>query len=296
MGGCVETMILVTGASGKSGQAVINALTRRGHGQKGMAVRGFIRNEQSITLIKQLGAASVMVGDLTLRDDLVTACQGVETIYHICPNMYPDEFRLGRQLISAAKEAGVRRIVYHSVLHPQTESMPHHWQKLRVEELLFKSGLAYTIVQPAAYMQNVLASRDAIQRQGVYAIPYAATTRLGMVDLHDVAEAVAWVLTEPGHDGATYELAGGEALDQAAVAAILADELARPVVAIPVDRREWATEARTNGLGPYAIDTLLKMFEYYEAYGFWGNPTLLTALLGRSPTTFRDFVRRELTA
>ena len=62
-------------------------------------------------------------------------------------------------LAEAARRAGIRHLVYHSVLHPQVEAMPHHWQKMRVEEQLFAAGLPYTILQPAAYMQNVLAHR-----------------------------------------------------------------------------------------------------------------------------------------
>ncbi|MFN8458488.1 MAG: NmrA family NAD(P)-binding protein [Anaerolineae bacterium] len=72
------------------------------------------------------------------------------------PQHAPDEVAIGRAAIAVAKAAGGPRSVYHSVLHPHTEKMPHHWHKLRVEELLFESGLEWTILQPAAYMQNVL--------------------------------------------------------------------------------------------------------------------------------------------
>ncbi|MEM7131859.1 MAG: NmrA family NAD(P)-binding protein [Chloroflexota bacterium] len=282
-------MILVTGASGKTGQAVTKALVAR-HAD----VRSFARSKNQVELLKTLGATSVMVGDLWNRDDLVAACQGIETIYHICPNMHPEELLIGQKLISAATETGVSRIVYHSVLHPQTEEMPHHWLKLRMEELLFKSGLDYTILQPAAYMQNVLASWSTIQQQGIYEIPYAPSTRLGMVDLQDVAQAAAWILTEEGHGGATYELAGREVLTQNDIATILSEELRRSVTIRQVKKSDWTKQASSNGLSPYAIETLLKMFAYYEAYGFWGNPTILSALLGRGPTMFREFIRRTI--
>ena len=81
--------------------------------------------------------------------------------------------------------------------------MTHHWNKLRVEETLFESGLSYTILQPASYMQNVLGGWQAIVEHGVYAAPYSVETRMSMVDLEDIAEATAVVLTEPGHLGAT---------------------------------------------------------------------------------------------
>ena len=221
------------------------------------------------------------------------AAQGVRAVYHICPNVSPDEVAIGQVAIMAARSAGVEHFVYHSVLRPQIEAMPHHWQKLRVEEQLFESGLSYTILQPAAYMQNVLAHWDQIMVQGVYPVPYAVETRLGMVDLEDVAEAAAVVLTEPGHAGAVYELAGAEVLSQVEVATILGQQLGHPVRAETVPLETWERRARESGLADYQVETLVKMFRYYECYGFWGNPHVLSWLLGRSPTTFATFVERS---
>jgi uncharacterized protein YbjT (DUF2867 family) len=256
-------------------------------------VRALVRRAEYQSPLLAEGAREVTVGDFHNANDLAQACAGVAAIYHICPNMQPDEVAIGQRMIRAAQANNVPRFVYHSVLHPQTEEMSHHWNKLRVEELLFKSGLDFTILQPAAYMQNVLAGWSAIIEQGIYRVPYAATTRLGMVDLLDVAAVTARVLIEPGHSGAIYELAGAEVLSQVEVAAILATRLGRPVKAEALVRAAWEGGARSAGLNEYAIATLLKMFDYYERYGFWGNPRVLTGLLGRSPTTFAEFVQRH---
>jgi uncharacterized protein YbjT (DUF2867 family) len=128
--------------------------------------------------------------------------------------------------------------------------------------------------------------------QGVYPVPYAVETRLGMVDLEDVAEAAAVVLTEPRHVGATYELVGGEAMSQTEVATILGQQLGHSVRAEVVPLEAWERRARALGLGDYQIQTLVEMFRYYEHYGFWGNPRVLSWLLGRSPTTFATFIER----
>jgi len=128
--------------------------------------------------------------------------------------------------------------------------------------------------------------------QGIYPVPYSVETRLSMVDLEDVAEAAAIVLTEPGHAGATYELAGPEALSQVEVAEILGQHMGRPVRAQAVPFDEWERKARSSGMSDDAIETLLKMFHYYERYGFWGNSRVLTWLLGRSATSFSVFVER----
>jgi len=280
-------VILVTGAAGKTGRAVVRALNARG-----AAVRALAYRPTHVAPLRGLGAQEVTVGDMRDQPTLEQAMQGVRALYHICPNMSPDELSIGQLVIGAARSAGVAHFVYHSVLHPQTEAMPHHWEKLRVEEHLFESGLPYTILQPAAYMQNVLAGWDSIVKDGVYRVPYPLETRLGMVDLEDVAAAAATVLTEPGHHGATYELAGAEGLTQTEVAAILSSALGRTVRARAVPLDVWETGARQAGLGDYQVMTLIKMFRYYESYGLWGNPNVLGWLLGRPPTTFAAFVQR----
>ena len=284
-------MILVTGAAGKTGRAVIGALSARGQ-----VVRALVHRPQQAPVASAAGAQDVIVGDMRdraiLEQALARGPLAVRAIYHICPNISPEELPIARVVLRAARAAGVQHVVYHSVLHPQTEAMPHHWQKLRTEELLFETGLPFTILQPAAYMQNVLAYWDQIVEQGVYAVPYAVETRLSMVDLEDVAGAAAIVLTEEGHAGATYELVGTGALSQIEVAGILERQLARPVRARAVPLDEWERGARASGLGEYQVETLLQMFRYYERHGFWGNPRVLTWMLGRTPTTFAAFVER----
>ena len=282
-------MILVTGASGKTGRAITAALARRGQ-----AVRALVHRAENASTIAAAGAAEVAIGDMSRQVEIHTACLGVDAVYHICPNLHPEEVALAETLLAAVAEAGVRRIVYHSVLHPQVEAMPHHWRKMRVEELLFTCDVAWTILQPAAYMQNVFAYWRQIVDEGVYRVPYAVTARLGMVDLEDVAEAAASVLTGSGHEYATYELAGPEILDQAQVAAVLSAQLGKPVWAEAQERGEWAEGARRGGLGEDAIDTLLRMFAYYEQYGFFGSDTVLAHLLGRIPATLAEVVAREM--
>jgi uncharacterized protein YbjT (DUF2867 family) len=280
-------MILVTGAAGKTGQAVVRALVERG-----AAVRAFVYRPEQTALVEALGAQEAIAGDMQDEAAYRQAASGIRALYHVCSNMNPEEEAIGRIALAAAQASGVEHFVYHSVLHPQTEAMPHHWHKLRVEERLLESGLAYTIVQPAAYMQNILAGWQAIVEQGVYRVPYPVATRLSMVDLDDVAAAVALILTEPGHAGAIYELAGPDALTQTEVAEVLSAALGRPVCAEQMPLAEWTAGARAAGLGDYQLETLIKMFRYYEQYGFWGSSNVLRWLLGRPPTSFRAFVER----
>ena len=284
-------MILVTGAAGKTGRAVISAITKRGG-----HVRAYVHRPAQVAAVQAAGAVEVVVGDL--QDDAVIkqAIEGVRALYHICPNMHPDEVAIGRQMIAAAVAANVEHFIYHSVLHPQTATMPHHWHKIQVEALLFEARLPFTILQPTAYMQNILASWDKIRSQGIYTIPYPAETRLSLVDLDDVGAAAATVLTQPGHLGATYELVGTAPLTQRDVATILATGIGEPVALEVVTHTAWKDSARASGLNDYAVATLLNMFIYYERYGLVGNPNVLGWLLGRAPTSLATFVQRVTTA
>ncbi len=282
-------MILITGASGKTGQALLNMLA---HFNK--PVRALIRHPDDAPKMIASGAVEVALGDLTDFDSLLQAMRGTLAVYLICPNMSPNEVEMGRLAIQAAQRCGVQHFVYHSVLHPQVQAMPHHWNKMRVEELLFTSGLDYTILQPTAYMQNVLAYWSQITGEGVYPLPYAPESRLSLVDLVNVAEVAARVLGEPQHFGATYELVGTGPLTQHEVAAIIAGVLKRPVQAKAIDRAVWVERARQSGMPEYSANTLCMMFEYYERYGLWGNPRVLSGLLGRAPVGFEDFIRRSL--
>ncbi|MEX2029631.1 MAG: NmrA family NAD(P)-binding protein [Anaerolineales bacterium] len=280
-------MILVTGGSGKTGRAVVAALARAG-----APTRALVRHPSQVEELTQLGARQAIAGDMRLLPDLRRAMDGVRAVYHICPNLHPDEVQIGRDVIAAAVETGVEHLVLHSVLHPQAEVMPHHAHKLRVEEALFESGLEFTILQPSAYMQNLLAGWAHITGEGVLRNPYPVETRLSLVDLEDVAESAAIVLTRPGHAGTTYELAGTPALSQAEVASVLSEALGRPVRAAGEPVEAWEARARAAGVGDSARAILIKMFEYYGRHGLAGNPNVLRWLLGREPKSLLDFVRR----
>jgi NAD(P)H dehydrogenase (quinone) len=287
-------MILITGAAGKTGRAVVKALRLDGSIQHLEPIRTLVRKPEQIRSMLDLGVDEVVVGDVRSPEILEKAFNGVRVVYHIPPNVHPEEIPIAGEMLKAAGSAGIERFVYHSVLHPQIETMPHHWQKMRVEELIFTSGIAFTILQPEVYMQNILGQWDVLLQQGVYSVPYATQTRLGMVDLENVGMAAAIVLTQPGHEGAIYELAGPDTLSQDEVAGILSQVLAIPIRAESTPREVWKSRALAAGMEEYQMTTLLKMFEYYERYGFYGNPKVLSHLLGKTPDDLNSFVRRQL--
>jgi uncharacterized protein YbjT (DUF2867 family) len=177
------------------------------------------------------------------------------------------------------------------VLHPQIEAMPHHWEKMRTEEMLFARGFDLTVLQPTSYMQNLMVGWQMITA-GIYRVPYSATTGICLVDLDDVAQAAALVATTDGHSGATYELVGTPALSQSDIAGILGAVLGKPVRVERETLDAWAARARDAGMDEYQCQTLAKMFRYYQQHGLIGNSNVLGWLLGRAPTSLAEFVTR----
>ena len=277
-------MILITGAGGKSGRTLMKALSQV------ESVCGFVHREEHISVLKSLGAEKIIVGDMHDESAIRSALQDVRAVYHICPNMSPDEAAIGNVAIGEARKAGVEHFVYHSVLHPQTERMNHHWQKLRVEEMLFESGLPFTILQPAPYMQNLLAGWNSIVEEGVLRVPYSVHSKFSFVDLEDVAEAVQVILTEPGHANATYELAGTSPMSHVEVAETISRVLNRDVRAEQEEIRDW--RSRAKGTSEYAVENLVRMFEYYDQWGLAGNVNVLRWILKREPVSLEDFAKR----
>ena len=285
-------MILVTGAGGKTGRALIKSLS------KVESVCAFVHREEHVPTLHALGAERTVVGDLLDGTAVRSAMQGARSVYHICPNMSPDETVIGNLVIGAAREAGVEHFVYHSVLHPQMERMNHHWQKLRVEEMIFESRLPFTILQPAPYMQNLLANWKSIVEEGILRVPYSVHARFSFLDLDDLAEAATIVLTEPGHLNATYELAGTLPMSHAEVAEILGRVLKRKVRVEKEEIEDWkqrassslATNARSAQREEYTIENLIRMFEYYDQWGLTGNPNILRWILRREPGSLESFI------
>lgn len=260
--------VLVLGVTGKTGAAVAAALLALG-----IPVRGTSRSGEAAAGRVPPGVDLVRLDPAT-GAGLDEALAGVRAVHHSAPNLYPDEVAMLSRTIAAARRAGVTRVVFHSVMHPYAPAMAHHLRKAEAENLLRTSGLDWTILQPAAYHQNLLGGLA----EGRLAWPYCLERSFSNVDLRDVAQVSAQVLVGDGHVHATYELAGPEELDAHIMAA-----QATEVLGIEV-RAERSDPPASDDLR--AASELLAMFAYYDAHGFVGSPHSLTHLLGRPPTTW----------
>ena len=275
--------VLVTGAGGKTGAAVLAALRARG-----ARTVGLVRS----TAHGAVGADRVVVGDQRDVAVLTRALDGVDAVHAIAPNLSPDELAMAEAVVGACGRAGTRRLVLHSVIHPQLTAMPHHADKGRAEEVVITSGLDWTILQPNAYLQN-LVPFVAEMRAGRYAPPYALDRAYAFVDLRDVAEVAARVLIDDVGVHGTFELSGPWACTPGDVAATAAALLGRPVRA---ERSDPDAFVAATGLGDERGPRLLAMLRHYDRHGSPGDATVLRALLGREPRGPREVLSELLGA
>lgn len=280
------TTIAVIGATGRTGRPLVRELVRRG-----ASVRCLSRGPQRPGLFD--GGVEWRVGDLRNVDTLAGAFRGVNSIHYIPPSLDERDPDYVANIIGAAEKVGVERIVYHSVLHSNTPEMPHHIRKAGCERLFRHSSLAWTILQPAMYVQTALAYLDA--EAGVLSPPYDAGRPFTLVDETDLAEAAGIIHTTDGHAFATYELAGSERLDFAAMGERLGMILGRPISVRSVDTEEYVARfAAKKGLSAGQARERQLMFDYYDRHGLLGNGNVLRMILGREPTGFIDAARRSL--
>lgn len=273
-------MIVVTAAGGQTGAAVVRALWSQGE-----RVRALVGSSQPRPELTAL-SAEVVATDLTEPASVEPLLTGADALYLIWPNFDPQETAGAVALLAAARRAGVPRVVYHSVLRPQARAMPHHAAKDRVEEALDASGLAWRVLQPCAYADNLHGQFAEVAATGILRSPWGLTQAQSLVDLRDVAAAAAVLLTEDGLDRGTFEAVGPEPLTAPRIAELLAEWL---------DREVRAVDAVPEGPVPqeYAARCSRLMFDHYRAHGFVGSPRVLDGLLGRPPRSFAEHLRDQ---
>ena len=208
--------ILTVGAAGKFAGLVVPALAKRG-----AKVRGLIQKAAQAEEVLKHGASEVAVGDLRDRASLDVALKDVSSVFYIAPAFLSDEVEIGKRIVEAAKQAGVRRFVFSSVIHPVLSRLPNHALKAPVEEAVLNSQLEYTFLHPTVLFQNYAAAWNGIVETGVVAEPWSNDTRFSRVDYRDVAEVAAIALTEDRLLYGTFELCADGWLDRYDVASLI---------------------------------------------------------------------------
>lgn len=266
--------VLVIGATGKTGRAVARALLARG-----VPVRAAARPGRADAV--PAGTTPVAV-DLETGVGLEAALDGIRAVYHLAPNVHPDEVGMATRVADAATAAGAPRVVFHSVLHPDDARMPHHLRKHEAEEVLRSAlGGRLTVLRPAAYHQNLL---DQV-RTGVVNLPYSPDAPFSNVDLGDVAQVAARALLDPAAAGGVHDLAGPQVLTTEEMGQQAAAALGHPVEVRRISIESWLAGPGAN-LPATAQEALVAMFRAYDDGGLVGDPAALLRALDRPATTW----------
>ncbi len=284
--------ILITGSTGNIGSEVLSQL--QGHG---LEIRALTRSPGKATF--PTGVTPVR-GDLADIESVRAAMTGISTLFLLVPGV-ADELTQAMLALTVAREAGVKGIVYLSVLKGDSYAdVPHFAGKATVERMIEALDLPATILRPAYFIQNDLRLREPLTKFGAYGMPIGAKG-VSMVDIRDIGEAAAIELVRreraPGPLGrATYALVGPDSLTGESIAGIWSEALGR---AIRYGGDDLATmEERLKSTLPawHALDLRLMMRRYQTdgAVATADEIRHLTALLGHAPRSYRDFAREAV--
>ena len=276
--------ILVTGATGTVGQQVVEQLVKRG-----AEVRALVRDPAKA---KFPHGVTVARGDLLDVDSLRAAFSGVSTLF-LLNAVVPDEFTQALIALNVAREVGIERIVYLSVIHGERYlNVPHFAGKAAVERMIEQMGVSATILRPAYFIGNDASIKDVVLSYGVYPMPIGSKG-LAMVDARDVGEVAAIeLLRQQPLALERIHLVGPDTLTCAAVAGLWSEELKRPVAYGGDDTRAFEQNLRNSMPSWMAFDMRL-MSERFLSEGMIPEPgdvERLTKLLGRPLRSYRDFV------
>ncbi len=271
--------VLAVGASGKFAGLVIPELAKRG-----VEVRGLVRESKEENEVRQHGASEIAVADLRDRASMDAALQGIDSVFYIAPAFMPNEAEVGKGVVEAAKQAGVRRFVFSSVIHPILSVLSNHAAKAPVEEAILASDMEYTFLQPAMFLQNYAESWPNVVKTGVLAEPWSTQTSFSRVDFRDVAESAAIALTEDRLLYGTFELCSEIPRNRIEVAQIISEVLGREVKAEKLEPKSDAKESQDPQQA-----AMKPMLEWYDKHGLMGNALTLQAILGRQPRTMEQY-------
>ncbi|MER8555222.1 NmrA/HSCARG family protein [Mesorhizobium sp. M1217] len=279
--------ILVAGATGNIGGQVIHHLVDRG-----ADVRALVRDPSKANFP---AGVAVVKGDFLDVDSLRTAFDGVSTLF-LLNAVAPDEFTQALIALNVARSAGVERIVYLSVIHPDVYvNVPHFAGKFGVERMIEQMGFHATILRPAYFIQNDLTIKDVIAGYGVYPMP-VGDKGLAMIDVRDIAEVAALELLRREQAAQPLpiiriNLVGPDTLTGADLAAIWSDVLARQINYGGGDTAAFEQNLK-QFMPPWMAYDMRMMGERFLTDGMLPEGTdveRLTTLLGRPLRSYRDF-------
>jgi len=280
-------MILVTGATGLNGSELVHRLSA-----KGIPVRALVRSAARAQRFSALSMVEIVEGDMARPETIREALRGVERAMLISSSD-PAMLEVQSNFIEEARKAGVKHVVKLSGIMPDIDS-PFRFARMHgeIERRLEASGMAFTHLRAGEFMQVYFRQVPSIVAKGALFLPME-DARIASIDVRDVAEVAATVLTSAGHEGKIYPLTGPEALSMAEVAERLSAAVGKTIRYVNVAPEEATRANLAAGMPPYTAEALAELFsERRKGKEAQVSPVIQT-LFGWRPINFEEFARRN---
>ena len=274
--------ILVTGATGNTGRAIVDALAR-----SGAPVRAMVRTEADRG--KLPAGVPVAVADFDDPASIAAALAGAGRAYLVTPSSERAEEQQ-RRFADLAAKAGIDHLVVLSQLGADEQS-PVRFLRYHgaVEHHVRDLGIAYTFLRPNLFFQGLLAFAGSISAEGRFYAPIGDAT-VSAIDVRDIAAVAAIALTEAGHEGATYTLTGPASITHTQIATALTAALGRDVTFIDVPPEAFADSLR-GILPPWQVQGLLEDYAHYRRGEAAAVSPAVAKITGRAPRDVQQFAR-----
>lgn len=279
-------MIAITGATGQLGQHVIANLLNTTAASQLVAV---VRNPAKAEALSQKGIV-VRQADYGDEAALTKALQGVDKLLIISSSEVGQRAPQHRNIINAAKAAGVKFIAYTSLLHADKSPLGLHIEHVETEKMLADSGIPYALLRNGWYTENYLASAPPALEHGVF-IGAAGEGKIASATREDYAAAAARVIAEEGHAGKVYELAGDHGWTLSELAAELAKQSGKKVVYQNLSQADFAAALKSVGLPVGLADMLADSDVGASKGGLFDDSHTLSKLIGRPTTPLAQSVK-----
>ncbi|WP_407289702.1 SDR family oxidoreductase [Raoultella planticola] len=279
-------MIAITGATGQLGHLVLHNLLKTTAASQIVAI---VRNPAKAEALSQQGIV-VRQADYTDEAALTAALQGVDKLLLISSSEVGQRTPQHRNVIHAAKAAGVKFIAYTSLLHADKSPLGLHVEHVETEKMLAESGIPYALLRNGWYTENYLASAPPALEHGVF-IGAAGDGKIASATRADYAEAAARVIAQEGHAGKVYELAGDEAWTLSELAAALSKQSGKNVVYQNLSEADFAAALKSVGLPAGLADMLADSDIGASKGGLFDDSRTLSALIGRPTTPLAESIK-----
>ncbi|HBC9087992.1 TPA: SDR family oxidoreductase [Citrobacter koseri] len=282
-------MIAITGATGQLGQHVIDTLLKTVPASQ---IAAIVRNPAKADALTRLGV-TVRQADYSDEAAFTAALQGIDRLLLISSSEVGQRAAQHRNVINAAIAANVKFIAYTSLLHADRSPLGLHVEHVETEKMLADSGIPYALLRNGWYTENYLASAPAALEHGVF-IGAAGEGKIASATRADYAAAAARVISEEGHAGKVYELAGDEGWTLSQLAAELAKQSGKKVVYQNLNEADFAVALKGVGLPAGLADMLADSDAGAAKGGLFDDSHTLSALIGRPTTSLAESVKSIL--